>query len=56
MVASLQLDIEGYIVYDCREILNSTLRREKVDKKYLFYLVSVLNHVFPQEWLSVKFL
>ena len=56
MVASLQLDIEGYIVYDCREILNSNLRREKGDKRYLFYLVSVLNHIFPQERLSVKFL
>ena len=56
MVATLKLDKESYTVSDCRYALNRNLRKAGVGKKSLFYLVFVLNHIFPPARLSIKFL
>ena len=53
MVATLNLD-KGYTVSDCRDTLNSNLRKAGVGKRTLFYLVFVLNHIFPPARLSIK--
>ena len=54
MVATLNLDEEGYTVSDCRDTLNSNLRKAGVGKTTLLYLVFVLNHIFPPARLSIK--
>ena len=54
MVATLNLDKGCYIVSDCRDPLNSNLRKAGVGKRTLFYLVFVLNHVFPPAKLSIE--
>ena len=38
MVATLELDKEGYTVNYCRDTLNSNLRKAGDSKKSLFYL------------------
>ena len=47
MGATLKLDKEGYTVSDCWDTLNSNLCKAGVGKRSLFYLVLVLNHIFP---------
>ena len=55
MVATLKLDKEGYAVSDCRDTLNSNLRKARVGKRSLFHLAFVLDHIFPLARLSIKF-
>ena len=55
MVATLKLDKEGYTVSEYWDTLDSNLRKAGVGKKSLFYLVFVLNHIFPPARLSIKF-
>ena len=52
----VKLDKEGYTVGDCRDTLSSNLRKAGVSKRSLFYLVFVLNHIFPTARLSIKFI
>ena len=56
ILATLELDEEGYAVSDCRDTLNSNLNKAGVGKRSLFYLVFVLkviclckSHFFHQQ-------
>ena len=54
IVATLKLDKEDYTVSDCRDTLNSNLRKARFGKRSLFYLVFLSSHIFSAARLSIK--